>query len=105
MKETTCLSLSADGHAEKPSVRQEGTHFLGYKHPRTGEVLWEGAYMLIFPGVKLQELHSLRGVEDRSTDAAGTLRLFVRRSHLEEFHRELGEFLAKRGQPVEPSAT
>lgn len=68
-------------------------------------MLYSPAVLLIFPGVVLSELHSLGAVVGGSADATGTLRLFVRLSHLEEFHRELGEFLAKRGQSSEPPAT
>ena len=105
MQKGTRLKFSAEGMAGKPAIKEEGVRLIPATVRRSGEVVYGVGTTLVFPGVWLNRLHGLREVEPFEKVEGGTLYLAVSRSHLEEFHRELGEFLAKQQRPAEPPAT
>lgn len=105
MRKGTCLTLSGMGRVGRGlSIDERTVTLQRFLTPR-GEMLGETGSRLIFRGVRLSELHDLREIEDGFQDEGGELHLSIRQSQLEEFHRELGEFLAKQKQPAEPPAT
>ncbi len=104
MRDRTCLSLSAKGRAGKPHVDGGATILHPFTKLGRQEVLYEPGIALVLPDVLLSELYALRETElPFGEEEVGPLRLSIRLSHLQEFHRELGEFLAKQNQSVELS--